>query len=211
MLVHWLLSKAHISISFLLAFAFAMDHWSNIDTCIEILLGNLSFNTPRPVYRASIEILQEIVNEARSIQILPILEALDTSHCRWRDSYEEGPKQGEGTLQRNSIWERHCFAPQTSVILLTYFLCPFFLFSSNRFRWSSIPILPVRSCGGTAGDERRGIRTRADRSCDLGASGTAQEHERVAGSTAGRLVPPLLGARTLDLQAGRKPQPAQGY
>ncbi|KAF9310793.1 hypothetical protein BG003_008108 [Podila horticola] len=48
-----------------------------------------------PLYRASIEILQEIVNEARSIQILPILEALDTSHCRWRDSYEEGPKQGE--------------------------------------------------------------------------------------------------------------------
>ncbi|KAG0032025.1 hypothetical protein BGZ82_006708 [Podila clonocystis] len=77
------------------SFAFAMDHWSNIDTCIEILLGNLAFNTPRPVYQASIDILQEIVNEARSIQTLPILEALDTSHCRWRDSYEGGPKQGE--------------------------------------------------------------------------------------------------------------------
>ncbi|KAG0029169.1 hypothetical protein BGZ81_004061 [Podila clonocystis] len=77
------------------SFAFAMDHWSNIDTCIEILLGNLSFNTPRPVYQASIDILKEIVNEARSIKTLPILEALDTSHCQWRDSYEGGPKHGE--------------------------------------------------------------------------------------------------------------------
>ncbi|KAI9234743.1 MAG: hypothetical protein BYD32DRAFT_438947 [Podila humilis] len=77
------------------SFAFAMDHWSNIATCIEILLGNLSFNTPGPVYQASIEILQEIVNEARSAQNLPILKALDTAHCRWRDSYEGGLKQSD--------------------------------------------------------------------------------------------------------------------
>lgn len=77
-----------------------MDHWSNIDVCIDILLGNLSFNTPGPVYQASIEILQEIVNEARSGQTLPILKALDTAHCRWRDSYEGGPKQSDGKFSK---------------------------------------------------------------------------------------------------------------
>lgn len=125
--VRVLLSEAHISTTlslfFALAFAFAMDHWSNIDTCIEILLGNLSFNTPRPVYQASIEILQEIVKEARSIQTLPTLEALDTSHCRWRDAYEAGPKQSEGSF-RNEILSEPSFVAATStfVFLLTHIL-----------------------------------------------------------------------------------------
>ncbi|KAG0375629.1 hypothetical protein BGX24_008849 [Mortierella sp. AD032] len=71
-------------------FAEAMDHWSNIDTAISFLTGNLMWSAPENVYTDSIKILEVIAQEATYTQAAPILAALDRAHCEWRDVVESG-------------------------------------------------------------------------------------------------------------------------
>ncbi|KAF9905687.1 hypothetical protein EC991_001361 [Linnemannia zychae] len=71
-------------------FAEAMDHWSNIDTAISLLTGNLMWSAPAHVYTDSIKILEVIAKEATYTQAAPILAALDRAHCEWRDVAESG-------------------------------------------------------------------------------------------------------------------------
>lgn len=73
-----------------LAFAEAMDHWSNIDTAIELLTGNLMWTAPLQVYTMSIKILNVIAKEATFSQSAPILAKLDKAHCHLRDAFEDG-------------------------------------------------------------------------------------------------------------------------
>lgn len=73
-----------------LAFAEAMDHWSNIDTAISFLTGNLMWAAPAQVYTDSIKILEVIAQEATYTQAAPIITALDRAHCEWRDVVESG-------------------------------------------------------------------------------------------------------------------------
>ncbi|KAF9939593.1 hypothetical protein BGZ65_010060 [Modicella reniformis] len=79
-------------------FAEAMDHWSNIDTAIELLIGNLMWTAPPQVYEKSIKILEVIVKEATFTQSRPILVKLNKEHCQLRDAYEDG-KMNERQLQ----------------------------------------------------------------------------------------------------------------
>lgn len=72
------------------AFAEAMDHWSNIDTAISFLTGNLMWAAPAQVYTDSIKILEVIAQEATYTQAAPIITALDRAHCEWRDVVESG-------------------------------------------------------------------------------------------------------------------------
>ncbi|KAI1320684.1 hypothetical protein EDD11_010218 [Mortierella claussenii] len=74
----------------------AMDHWSNIDTAIQLLTGNLMWTTPRDVYVHSIKILKVIATEATDTQVAPILTILNKAHCALRNSIEAGSmSQGE--------------------------------------------------------------------------------------------------------------------
>lgn len=72
-----------------LAFAEAMDHWSNIDTAIELLTGNLMWTAPPQVYAMSIKILNVIAKEATFSQSAPILTKLDKAHSHLRDALED--------------------------------------------------------------------------------------------------------------------------
>ncbi|KAF9428041.1 hypothetical protein BGZ94_003521 [Podila epigama] len=89
-------------------FAMAIDHWSNIEHCIRLLTGNLSFNTPRQVYLASILVLQEIVKEARFSQAVHILTTLDTAHCQWRDLSERGIQPSDVQNIFGGNWSPFC-------------------------------------------------------------------------------------------------------
>ncbi|KAF9930001.1 hypothetical protein FBU30_001020 [Linnemannia zychae] len=72
------------------AFAEAMDHWSNIETAISLLTGNLMWAAPAHVYTDSIKILQVIAQEATFTQASTILTTLDSVHCDWRNVVESG-------------------------------------------------------------------------------------------------------------------------
>ncbi|KAF8979549.1 hypothetical protein BGZ46_005284 [Entomortierella lignicola] len=69
-------------------FAEAMDHWSNIHTAVELLLGNLMWTAPPQVYARSLKILEVIAKEARYTQAEPILIHLDKVHLELRDAFE---------------------------------------------------------------------------------------------------------------------------
>ncbi|KAF9091841.1 hypothetical protein BGX23_004831 [Mortierella sp. AD031] len=71
-------------------FAEAMDHWSNIETAIVLLTGNLMWSAPLHVYNDSIKILEVIAREATYTQAAPILIALDKAHCEWRTALDSG-------------------------------------------------------------------------------------------------------------------------
>jgi len=73
-----------------LAFAEAMDHWSNIDTAIDLLAGNLMWTAPPQVYAMSIKILDLIVKEATFSQSAPILAKLTKAQYYLREAFEDG-------------------------------------------------------------------------------------------------------------------------
>ncbi|KAF9350177.1 hypothetical protein BGX34_001374 [Mortierella sp. NVP85] len=79
-------------------FAEAMDHWSNIDTAIELLVGNLMWTAPPRVYAMSIKILDLIVKEATFSQSAPILAKLTKAQYYLREAFEDG-KLNDGQLQ----------------------------------------------------------------------------------------------------------------
>lgn len=67
-----------------------MDHWSNIDTAIDLLTGNLMWTAPPQVYAMSIKILDVIVKEATFSQSAPILTKLIKGQYYLREAFEEG-------------------------------------------------------------------------------------------------------------------------
>jgi hypothetical protein len=72
-----------------IAFAEAMDHWSNINTAIDLLTGNLMWRAPQHVYTMSIKILNVIAKEATFSQAVPILDKLSTDQSNLRDAFED--------------------------------------------------------------------------------------------------------------------------
>ncbi|KAG0045590.1 hypothetical protein BGZ83_009224 [Gryganskiella cystojenkinii] len=71
-------------------FAEAMDHWSNINAAIDVLLKNLMWSAPYKVFTESIGILQLIAREATYTQAREILNRLDKVHFDWRNTVESG-------------------------------------------------------------------------------------------------------------------------
>ncbi|KAI8345587.1 hypothetical protein B0O80DRAFT_269752 [Mortierella sp. GBAus27b] len=80
------------------SFAEAMDHWSNINTAIDLLTGNLMWTAPPHVYTMSIKILNVIAKEATFSQAVPILVKLSTEQSNLRETFEDD-KMNDRQLQ----------------------------------------------------------------------------------------------------------------